>query len=156
MNQSQAPLSQPPSEGNPSPDLTFKQEVERLHQFSVYSRWLVVSILWLTVGLLGLWHLRSVISLLMQNFTWAAVRYGIIYNLLPALGLAFCLSMTIAVLVWQSRNILLGRPHREQHRLEQQVLRIRKQGPSHPLWQQICQKQQVSHEARHWQNNQQQ
>lgn len=152
MNQPQ-PLSQPSPEENTSLDPTFKQEVERLHLLSVYGRWLMISIVWLTVGLLSLWLLRSVISLLMENFTWAAVRYGVIYNPSPALGLALCLGMTIAVLVWQSRNILFGRPRREQYRLEQQVLRIRKQGPSHPLWHWVCQKQ-VGQEPRHWQNNQ--
>jgi hypothetical protein len=46
--------------------------------------------------------------------------------------------MTLAVLIWQSRNILFGLPENEQRRLEQQVLRIREQGQSHPLWKWIC------------------
>lgn len=136
-------MNQPfqPTSEEASPDPTFKQEVERLHLLSVYGRWLINGVLWLTVGLFSLWQLRSVISLLLDHFTWAAVRYGLLYNPAPALGLIFCLGMTIAVLLWQSRNVLFGRPHREQYRLEQQVLRIRKQGPSHPLWQWVCQKQ---------------
>jgi len=117
-----------------SPDPVFAQEIERLHRISVYSRWMAVSLLWLTVGTLSLWQLRSQIRLLLEHFTWAAVRYSIVYNRPPAVGLAFCMGMTIAVLVWQSRNILWGRPRREQQRLAQQVLQIRKQGPSHPLW----------------------
>lgn len=152
--QPQKPSSQPFTEDTRL-DATFKQEVERLHLVSVYGRWLVNGILWLTVGLLSLWQLRLVIALLVENFTWAAVRYGILYNPTPALGLIFCLGMTVAVLVWQSRNILFGRPQREQYRLEQQVLRIRKQGSSHPLWQWVCQKQ-VGQDPGHWQNNQQQ
>lgn len=115
-------------------DPSFAQEVERLHRISVYGRWLVVGLLWLTLGSLSLWNLRSQISLIFEYFTWAAVRYGILYNHFPALGLAFCIGMTIAVLVWQTRNIIWGKPQREQHRLEQQVLWIHKQGPSHPLW----------------------
>ncbi len=115
-------------------DPTFAQAVERLHRISVYGRWAVVCLLWLTIGVLSLWGLRSQLGLLMDYFTWSALRYGIIYNHLPALGLAFCIGMTAAVLVWQTRNILWGRPQHEQQRLEQQVLRIHKQGPSHPLW----------------------
>ncbi|CAA9562014.1 FIG00870315: hypothetical protein [uncultured Synechococcales cyanobacterium] len=116
------------------PDSALVQEIEQLHRLSVYGRWLVVCLLWLTVGTLSLWNLRSAIQLLLDYFTWAAVRYGIIYNRLPSLGLIFCIAMTVSVLVWQTRNILWGRPRREQKRLEQQVLRIRQQGPSHPLW----------------------
>jgi len=127
--------------GNVLPDSAFAQEIERLHRISVYGRWMVVSLLWLTVGALSLWHLRSQISLLLDYFTWAAVRYSIIYNRFPAIGLAFCIGMTLAVLVWQSRNILWGRPHREQQRLVQQVLQIRKQGPGHPLWKLVRQGQ---------------
>jgi len=117
-----------------APDSVLVQEIERLHRLSLYGRWLVVCLLWLTVGTLSLWNLRLPIQLLLDYFTWAAVRYGIIYNRLPSLGLIFCIAMTVSVLVWQTRNLLWGRPRREQKRLEQQVLRIRQQGPSHPLW----------------------
>jgi hypothetical protein len=119
-------------------DPTFKAQVQRLHQLTVYGRWLVVGILWITLAPLSLWGWRYEISLLRSHFTWAALRYGIIFNLLPALGLAFCISMTASVLVWQSRNILLGIPDRERKRLEQQVRRICQQGTSHPLWKWVC------------------
>lgn len=138
MEQSQLPSE---AKGNIPPDSAFAQEIERLYQISVYGRWLVVILLWLTVGMLSLWHLRSQISLLLSYFTWTAVRYSVIYNRFSAVGLAFCIGMTLAVLVWQSRSILGGRPQREQQRLAQQVLQIRKQGPSHPLWKLVRQNQ---------------
>lgn len=119
-------------------DPVFKQQVQRLHHLKVYGRWLVVGLLWVTVAPLSLWGLRSEITLWLQYFTWVAVRYGLYYNPLPTLGLAFCIGMTVAVLIWQSRNILLGLPRQEQQRLEQQVCRIRQQGPSHPLWHWVC------------------
>jgi hypothetical protein len=119
-------------------DPTFKAQVKRLHQLTVYGRWLVVSLLWLTVAPLSLWGWRYEISLLRSHFTWAAVRYSIIYNRLPAIGLALCVGMTLAILVWQSRNILLGLSPQDQKRLEQQVHRISKQGASHPLWKWVC------------------
>ncbi|NES18296.1 MAG: hypothetical protein F6K41_05035 [Symploca sp. SIO3E6] len=119
-------------------DPTFREQVQRLHELTVYARWLLVGILWITLGLLSLWGWRYEISLLRSHFTWAALRYGIVYNRLPALGLGICISMTVAVLVWQSRNILWGIPPTEQKRLEQQVRRICQQGASHPLWKWIC------------------
>jgi hypothetical protein len=115
-------------------DPTLKTQVMRLHQLMVYGRWLVVSLLWLTLAPLCLWGWRYEISLMRSHFTWSALRYSMIFNPLPALGLGFCIGMTTAVLVWQSRNILLGLPHQEQQRLEQQVRRIGQQGASHPLW----------------------
>jgi hypothetical protein len=120
-------------------DPHFAKQVQKLHQLTVYGRWLVVGLLWLTVAPLALWNLREEITLWRQYFTWMAVRYGLYYHPLSTLGLAFCIGMTVSVLIWQSRNILLGLPQYELQRLEKQVFRIREQGPSHPLWKWICQ-----------------
>ncbi|MFH7024237.1 MAG: hypothetical protein ACHBN1_02240 [Heteroscytonema crispum UTEX LB 1556] len=122
----------------PSNDPSFAQQVQRLHQLTVYGRWLFVGFLWLTVAPICLWGLRGEIALWRQYFTWVAVRYGLCYHPLSTLSLAFCIGMTIAVLVWHSRNILMGLPLQEQQRLEKQVCRIRQQGPSHPLWRWVC------------------
>lgn len=120
-------------------DPNFAEQVERLLEITLYGRWLVVVLLWLTVGSLSLWALRNEISLLQQHFTWVAVKYGLAYNRLPAVGLGLCVGMTVAVMLWQSRNILIGMPQKERQRLEQQVFRIRQQGKSHPLWNLVCQ-----------------
>lgn len=125
---------------NESTDAIFKAQVQRLHHLTVAGRWLVVGLLWLTVGSISLWSLRSEIDLLRSHFTWAAVRYSIYYNQVPAFGLGFCVATTTAVLVGQSRNILLGMPPQYQKRLETGVCRIRQQGPTHPLWKWVCQK----------------
>ncbi|MBW4634141.1 MAG: hypothetical protein KME30_20210 [Iphinoe sp. HA4291-MV1] len=119
-------------------DQSFAKQVQKLHHLQVFTRWLFAGFLWLTIGPLCAWNLRSEIALLRQYFTWVAVRYGLYYHPLATLGLSFCLGMTLAVLIWQSRNILLGLPQQEKQRLEQQVFRIRQQGPSHPLWRWIC------------------
>jgi len=107
---------------------------DRLHQMTVCGRWLLVSALWLIVGIASLWGLRYPIGLMQEHFTWAALRYGLAYHPISALGLSLCIGMTISVLVWQSRNILFGLPKRDRQRLEQQVQRIYQQGASHPLW----------------------
>jgi len=119
-------------------DQTFQIEVQRLHKLTVYGRWSIVSLLWISVGSLSIWGLRREIGLWLENFTWAAVRYGLYFHRWPTLGLALCLAMTLAVLTWQSRNRVRGLPQREKQRLEQQVRRIRQQGPSHFLWKWVC------------------
>ena len=115
-------------------DRNFQIEVQRLHKLTVYGRWLTVILLWISVGSLSIWALRSEIALWLENFTWAAVRYGLYFHRWPTLGLGLCLGMTLAVLTWQGRNLVRGLPLREKQRLEEQVRRIRQQGPSHPLW----------------------
>ena len=120
-------------------DPIFKQQVQKLYNLILYGRWLVVAFLWLSVGSLSLWGLRSEIALWLQYFTWVAVRFALYYNPLPTIGLTVCVVMTISVIIWQSRNILLGLPPEEQRRLEQQVQKIRQQGSTHPLWKWICQ-----------------
>lgn len=138
-----SPMDQPEEPLTTVPDLeksdpSFAQQVQRLHQLTVYGRWLFVGCLWLTVAPVSLWGLRTEIALWEQYFTWIAVRFGLFYHPLPTFGLAFCLGMTAAVLVWQSRNILLGLPQQEKQRLEKQVYRIRQQGATHPLWKWVC------------------
>jgi hypothetical protein len=123
----------------PITDASFVLQVEKLHRLTVYGRWLFCLLLWLTLAPICLWSLREEIVLWRQYFTWMAVRYGLFYHPFSTIGLAFCIGMTAAVLVWQSRNILMGLPRKEQQRLEKQVCQIRQQGSSHPLWKWICQ-----------------
>ncbi|MEG4271137.1 MULTISPECIES: hypothetical protein [unclassified Microcoleus] len=119
-------------------DQTFEIEVQRLHKLTVYGRWLTVIFLWISVGSLSIWGLRREIALWLEHFTWVAVRYGLSFHRWPTLGLGLCLGMTLGVLTWQSRNMVRGLPLREKQGLEQQVRRIRQQGPSHPLWKWVC------------------
>jgi len=61
---------------------------------------------WISIGSLSLWGLRSEIALGNTLLGWRCdMAY---YNPLPTFGLAFVSVLTVAVLVWQSRNILLG------------------------------------------------
>lgn len=112
----------------------FQQKVTRLHQLTVYARWLFVLVSWLTLGVYALWNLREEIALMFDYFTWAAVYYGLHFNFLPTLCLAFCIGITISVLVWQSRNLIWGLPESEKRQLEQQAEKILETGAKHPLW----------------------
>ncbi|MGL5082610.1 MAG: hypothetical protein ACRC8A_14075 [Microcoleaceae cyanobacterium] len=115
-------------------DPQFQAQVQRLHRLIIWGRWLVILLLWLTVAPLSLWAIRSEIELWLEYFTWTAVRYAIAHNPWPSVGLSLCIGLTAGSLVWQSRNILRGFPQAYQTRLEQYIVKIRKQGPSHPLW----------------------
>jgi hypothetical protein len=115
-------------------DPIFKNHIDNLYRLNVYARWIVIGLLWLTVGAYSLWELRYPIGLIQENFTWAAVKYGLIFQPIPAFGLFLCIGVMMGTLVWQSRNLIWGLPKKERQRLIQQVWQIRKQGSSHPLW----------------------
>ncbi|WP_225913975.1 hypothetical protein [Leptolyngbya ohadii] len=119
-------------------DPQFERQVQRLHQLTVYGRWLLVGLLWLTIAPLCLWHLRSEFALWHDYFTWTAVRYSLAYNRFATAGLAVCIGMTISTLIWQSRNLLWKLPASERKRLERQVLQIRRKGKRHILWKWVC------------------
>jgi hypothetical protein len=99
---------------NHTPDHTITQaeitqlEISRLHRRQVYRRWLTVGLCWLVLAPLSLWAVRDELALMHDYFTWVALRYAIAYNRLPAIGLGFCIAITISTLVWQSCNILFG------------------------------------------------
>ncbi len=112
----------------------FEKKVAKLHQITVYGRWLFVLVSWLTLGSYALWNLRAEISLWLDYFTWAALYYGFHFNFVPTLCLSFCVGVTISVLIWQSRNIIWGLPEDEQRQLARKVEKIQAQGKKHPLW----------------------
>ena len=117
-----------------SSDPTLEQEIERLRQCIILTWWRVIGILWLTIGLLSIWGLRSEIQKLRDYFTWTAVRYGLAYNPVYSFGLALCVGLTVSILISESRHILFGLAKGERRRLEKQLLYIRQQGPRHPFW----------------------
>ncbi|MBF2078609.1 MAG: hypothetical protein IGR76_08820 [Synechococcales cyanobacterium T60_A2020_003] len=125
------------SESGDRPELldpSLETDIQRLYELTIYARWVVVGLLWLTVGVWSLWTFRHDIQLMHQYFTWAAARFALEFNPLAAAGLGLCVGMTVAVLIVQSRTILFGLPASERQRLKQQALKIRQQGQSHPLW----------------------
>lgn len=127
--------SQPtPIVNPPEPDPQFQAQVQRLHHLTLLFRWLTLAGLWMTVGSLSLWGLREPIALLQDYFTWTALRYGMAFHPIAALGFVLCLVLTVSSLVWHLRLQLWGWPSAYRHHLEQRLLRIRQQGHSHPLW----------------------
>ncbi|MDJ0516798.1 MAG: hypothetical protein QNJ74_11300 [Trichodesmium sp. MO_231.B1] len=115
-------------------DSVSQVQVQRLYRLIIYGRWLIVGLLWISIGFLSIWSLRGEIALWIKHFTWVSVRYALAYNKLATFGLSLCLGTTTAILVWQSRHILWGISPEEQKRLEQQVRQINHQGQTHPLW----------------------
>lgn len=115
-------------------DAELLAHMERLHRVFVAGRWVLVLILWVVIGIVSTWSLRHEFAMVSHRFTWAAVRYGLAFNIWPTLGLSICIGPTVALLVWQTRNLLWGLPKSESLRLQKYVLKIRDQGPKHPLW----------------------
>ncbi|MEO1149021.1 MAG: hypothetical protein AAFY26_25980 [Cyanobacteria bacterium J06638_22] len=119
-------------------DTQLQQYVRRLHATLVKLRWLTVVALWVFLLPPVLWVLRRDIQLMLDTFTWTAVRYALAFKPWTAVALSLCIGMTLGVLVWQSRNILYGLPDNELKRLKKQARRICERGDRHPLWRWVC------------------
>ncbi|MEO0533901.1 MAG: hypothetical protein AAF215_08530 [Cyanobacteria bacterium P01_A01_bin.123] len=117
---------------------SFNQDLERLQHVTMSAWWGLCTLLWLTVGGFSLWVLRHEVAQLQAYFTWTQIRYGLAYNRLPSLGLGLCVGLTVGILISQSRHILFGWSEKENRRLRELLMRIYKQGPSHPLWRFVC------------------
>ena len=111
-----------------------ERAIEALRQHSLTTWWRLTVGIWLTIGPLTLWQLRSEISLLLDYFTWTSVYYGLKYNFLGAVGFFLCVGLASTLLVREIRHLVLGISPIERQRLESQLAKIRRQGPSHPLW----------------------
>jgi hypothetical protein len=109
-------------------------EIEYLRQHMMRNWWWLCLALWLTIGALSLWWLRADLQMLREYFTWAAVKYMLVYSRLAAMGLGLCFGITLALLYAESRHILLGLSKGEKLQLTDRLIKIRAQGPSHPQW----------------------
>ena len=118
-------------------DPAFIQAIDRLHRLNVIGRWLTLLILWLTVGGWSLWQLRKTWQILQDYFTWSAIRVGLMFHPIAAVGLGLCIGLTLSTLIGQSRNLIWGLPDYEQAALRGRVLKIQQQGRSHPLWNRV-------------------
>lgn len=108
--------------------------LERLRSLVLRRWWWRTLILWITVGSLSLWALRHEFATLGQHFTWTALRYGLAYNRLAAIGLGLCVGLTVALLVGESRHILFGLSEAERQRLHKLQQQIDHRGKQHSLW----------------------
>jgi hypothetical protein len=111
------------------------QEIERLHQLTVYGRWLLVAISWILILPWALWELRETISFCQEYCTWSAVRLGLEFNPWAALGLSFCVAFPTSVLVWQSSYILRGGlSDKEKYYFTKKITKIRLQNKRNWLY----------------------
>ena len=108
--------------------------IEALRQQMMQDWWRVCLALWLSVGLLSAWWLRSELQELSEYFTWAAVRATIHFERLPSVGLISCFALTFGLLLSESRQILFGLSAEERSRLLTKLNKINQQGSSHPQW----------------------
>ncbi|MEB3359114.1 MAG: hypothetical protein VKK04_20475 [Synechococcales bacterium] len=119
-------------------DPVFHRQLCRLHHLLVWGRWLLVIGLWISIGSASLVRLWPDLRMLSHYFTWTGLRYSLAFHPLATLGLSICVGLTVAVLLWQSRNILLGLPRREIKQLERWLGQVKRQGSSHVLWRWVC------------------
>ncbi len=115
-------------------DLIIAKQAEKLYYLTVYIRWILVGVGWLTVIPWGLWQFRETISLCREYCTWAAVRIGIELNLVASFAMAFVIAFTTSNLVGQSYHILKGGlSEKEKYYLAKQVKKIQ-EGKRNILW----------------------
>jgi hypothetical protein len=117
---------------------SIEPEIEYLRQHMMRSWWWICLAIWLSVGGLSLWWLRSDLQALLEYFTWAALKFMLVYNRAAAMGLGLCFGLTLALLYAESRHIVLGLSKGERLQLTHRLEKIRAQGPSHPQWSVIC------------------
>lgn len=115
-------------------ELTWQRAIERYSRLTLFLRWVVVADCWFFLGGWSLWQLRQGIALAWDDFTWAAIRYALIFHPLATLALAFCWGLTAAVLVRHSLILWGQRSPKELYRLRQKVAAIRDRGPKDWRW----------------------
>ncbi len=104
-------------------------EAEQLRQILILGRWIFIFLAWLIIAPISLWQMRETFFLCQKYCTWAAIRYGLVFNPLAAVGLAFCIGITTSVLLKQSMYILQkDLSEKEIYFLEKKVSQIKKQG----------------------------
>jgi len=87
--------------------------------------WLTVLVLWASVGVASIWSLRRTWEQLADYFTWAALRYGLAFNRLAAIGLGLCLGLTVALLVKETRFFFFGLSATERKSLQEALQKRR-------------------------------
>ncbi|MEM6503398.1 MAG: hypothetical protein AAF685_16380 [Cyanobacteria bacterium P01_C01_bin.89] len=93
-----------------------------------------VGLSWLIIGGLSLWLVRDEVALLTDYFTWVGLRYAIVHNRLEAIGLSFCLGLTLAELIWFCRYLVWGLSPRQGQQLQAWLEEIRETGDRHLLF----------------------
>ena len=83
-------------------DSDLAKPVQRLFLLHLYGRWLLTAIAWLLVAPWAMGRLGEDLQLMTEYFTWASVRYSLMFNLIPAYGLFFCIGVTISTLIWRA------------------------------------------------------
>lgn len=112
-----------------------EQEIERLHQLTLYGRWILVGISWIFILPWALWELRETISFCQEYCTWSAIRAGIEFNPWAALGVTFCIAFATSVLVWQSSYILRGElSDKEKYYFIEKIKKIRTKNKNNWLY----------------------
>ena len=107
-----------------APDL--KPKVVALYQADQRQRWQSLLFLWLVMMPICLFLLRKVWGLLWEYFTWSALRLGLQYNIIPAMGIIGISLLTTTTVLRQLRVRWFGLSQGEVKRLVKQVRKSHK------------------------------
>lgn len=118
----------------PIVDSDLAKPVQRLFLLHLYGRWLLTAIAWLLLAPWAISRLWDDFELMGEYFTWASVRYTLMFNLIPTYGLLLCIGFTVSSLIRHGLYLLKGISPKEQFRLASQVKKIQVTGSKHLLW----------------------
>ncbi len=110
-----------------------RRAVVRLYWYRQRQRWRTILLLWLVLVPLCLWGLREMLGLLTDYFTWSAIRYGLAYHPLPAIGLLSTMILTTTRSLAMAWSRLIGPSQRQVRQMEAIAQQIQNQGKTHPL-----------------------
>jgi hypothetical protein len=98
-------------------------------------RWLLVLLLWMTLGAWSCWDMRESLSQLSEYVSMTGLRYSLFFHLWGGgTGLIICVSLTLSSLFWQIGQSLWKISDRERQHLETRVQKIQNIGTKHLFW----------------------
>jgi hypothetical protein len=116
-------------------DSNLDQQVAKLRRVDMYLRWLLVLLLWLTLGVWSCWEMRESLLQLTEYLSLTGLKYSLFFHLWGGGGgLILCLSLTVSSMLWQIGQSFWRLSSRERQILETRVQKIQEQGAKHPLW----------------------
>jgi hypothetical protein len=116
-------------------DLNLDQQVAKLRRVDMFLRWLLVLILWLTLGVWSCWEMRESLLQLTEYLSLTGLKYSLFFHLWGGGGgLILCLSLTVSSMLWQIGQSFWRLSPRERQMLETRVQKIQELGTKHPFW----------------------
>jgi hypothetical protein len=116
-------------------DLDLDQQIAKLRRVDMCLRWLLILLLWLTLGVWSCWEMRASLLQLTEYLSLTGLKYSLFFHLWGGGGgLILCLSLTVSSILWQIGQSFWQISPRERQVLATRVQQIQDQGSKHPFW----------------------